>query len=238
MMANVYVALLSLCLALAAACGPGGGDRESAAGGQPPPTQTAATPNMPAAPAAPNATSTAATAGGKSGACRLLTSEDVEAVQGEAVKEVKGSEQASGPLLVGQCFYTTPTFNKSVSLTLTQKNPAGSEAGGPKEFWRKQFGGEREREERERGGKKREGKERERGAEGGAGSGEEEEEGMPAQRVKGIGDEAYWVGNQKVGVLYVLKGDQFLRVSIGGPEEQRVKTEKMKALAKRALARL
>jgi hypothetical protein len=39
-------------------------------------------------------------------------------------------------------------------------------------------------------------------------------------------------------VLFVLKGNRFLRLSIGGPEEQPAKIDKMKELAKRALKRL
>jgi hypothetical protein len=232
MIAKVYVALLALHLALAPGCNSDGGDRKSPASAQPAPIQQAAAPNAVPSPAVP--ASPAAPAGSKSGACRLLTSEDIEAVQGEAVKEAKGGERADGPLLIGQCFYTTANFNKSVSLTLTQKNAASSEAGGPKEFWKRQFGAEKEREK-----KRREERERERDKDRGkSAEGEEKEHELPPQPVKGIGDEAYWVGDPKVGVLYVLKGNRYLRLSIGGPEEQRVKIEKMKELARRALKRL
>ena len=67
---------------------------------------------------------------------------------------------------------------------------------------------------------------------------EEREHELPPQPVKGIGDKAYQVGSRKVGVLFVLKGNRFLRLSIGGPEEQPAKIDKMKELAKRALKRL
>ncbi len=222
MVAKVYVALLALYLALAPGCS-SDGEQKPPATGQPSPTRQSAAVNAPTA---------QPEGGAASEACRLLTSEDIMAVQGEAVREAKGSEQTRGALAIAQCFYQTASFNKSVSLTLTRKNGAGTEPGGPKEFWERQFGEEEREKERE--------KERKRGKDGGKraeGEGEEEGE-RPAQRVKGIGDEAYWVGNQKVGVLYVLKGDRFLRISIGGAEGQEAKTEKMKELARRALGRL
>jgi hypothetical protein len=240
MVGKSYVTLLSLWLALAPGCNSGGGS-EAHAPSRPSATQQAAADSTApvAVPPSPEGAASAS-AGGKSDACHLLTPEDIEAVQGEAVKEAKGSEQADGALLIGQCFYMTASFNKSVSLTLTQKNAASAEAGGPKDFWKRQFGGEREREResgrRHEGERERE-KEREREREGGEGREGEEEE-SPAQPVKGVGDSAYWVGNQKVGVLYVLKGDRFLRISIGGPDGQQAKIEKMKELAKRALKRI
>ena len=215
MIAKGCAALLSLYLALAPGCNSKGGDtRKSPTPQQPAPTQQA-------------------TVSSKAGACGLLTPEDIEAVQGEGVKDVKGSEQTGGPLAITQCFYATPSYNKSVILTLTQRNAASAEAGNPKELWKKQFGGEAEREKR-----REKEKERGRDKDSGESHGEEEEGERPAQRVEGVGDEAYWVGNQKFGVLYVLKGERFLRISIGGPEAQQVKIEKMKALAKRALKRL
>ena len=217
MIAKGCVVLLSLYLALAGGCGSNAGNDKKS-----PAAQQAAASNEASAPPK-----------GKVDACALLTSEDIQAVQGEGVRDAKGSEQTDGPLSISQCFYTTPSFNKSVSLTLTQKNPGSAEPGGPKEFWERQFGGDEERE------KKREEEERERGRGRERGeSSEREEEERPAQRVEGVGDEAFWAGTQKIGVLYVLKGERFLRVSIGGPDEQQVKVEKMKELAKRALNRL
>ena len=213
MIAKGCAALFSLYLALALVCSSNAAnERKSPTPPQPAPTEQAAT------------------------ACGLLTSDDIEAVQGEGVKDAKGGVQTSGPLVIAQCFYMTPSFNKSVSLTLTQKNAASAEAGGPKEFWKQQFGGRAEREKRREAEERTRGRSKDRGER--TEREEEEEEGQPAQRVKGVGDEAYWVGNQKFGVLYVLKGERFLRISIGGPEEQQVKIEKMKALAKRALKRL
>ena len=93
-----------------------------------------------------------------------------------------------------------------------------------REFWKERFGSAGNEKERER--------ERERDRDKKAKVTEEEdEERAPPERVKGIGEEAYAVGNAKMGALYVLKGDKFLRISIGGSHSQPERIEKMKTLA-------
>src|SRR6266481_2519818 len=47
---------------------------------------------------------------------------------------------------------------------------------------------------------------------------EEEEEKSPPQRVRGLGEEAFWVGDPRFGGLYVLRKDAMLRLAVGGPE--------------------
>ena len=101
----------------------------------------------------------------------------------------------------------------------------GSGARDPKDFWRETFD-EREFEGK---GKRRERKKAER---------EEEEEGAPPEKVRGVGDEAYWTGSRIGGALYVLKGNSYLRISIGGPADQSTKMNKSKALAQKIVARM
>ena len=60
----------------------------------------------------------------------------------------------------------------------------------------------------------------------------------PPLAVKGIGDEAFWVGGHMAGSLYVRKGDSVLRVSVGGKGTEEEKIAKSKTLAKKALKRL
>jgi hypothetical protein len=45
------------------------------------------------------------------------------------------------------------------------------------------------------------------------------------------------VGNKIAGALYVLKGDAYVRISIGGPTDAATK-RRAKALAQKAIARL
>ena len=111
-------------------------------------------------------------------ACGLITSEEVQAIQGSPIKDVKGSENSDGSFRVAQCFYSAETFNKSVSLA------------------------------------------------------------VPPKKMQGIGDAAYWTANRMGGALYVSKKDVFIRVSVGGPESEKAKIERCKALAEKALSRL
>ncbi len=167
----------------------------------------------------------------KTGACALLTSKEIEAVQGEALANAKSSERDAGGLLTAQCFYQLPTFNKSVSLETIRRAPSNTAPGTIKDFWEEKFSraegkGEREK-ERE---KKKEGRGQERG--------EEEEEGSPPQRVTGIGDEAFWVGSRINVALYVLKKNTIVRISIGGPDDQAIKIKKSKLLAQKVIDKL
>jgi hypothetical protein len=183
----------------------------------------------------PAATTAASTGKGKIDACALLTSPEIRSVQGEPLKETKASGSAEKGFLVSQCFFTLPTFNNSISLVVTQK---GEGAGGrdPKEFWEETFeksegDGEKERD-------KKSAKEREKEKERGKGREEEEEEVAPAQKITGVGDEAFWTGSRVGGALYVLKGSTYLRISVGGAGDQQSKINKSKALARLALKRL
>jgi hypothetical protein len=166
-------------------------------------------------------------------ACALLTSDEIKAVQGEAVQDTKASGRDDAPLSVSQCFFTTATFNKSVSLEVTRGVSGGR---GAREFWDRQFA--RAREEAEGAGKKSE-REREREKKKAeARGGEEEEEGNLPVPVKGVGDEAFWAASNVNGTLYARKGDAFIRVSIGGTDKEDARLRKVKTLAQKALARL
>lgn len=173
-------------------------------------------------------------------ACALLSSDEIKSVQGEELKETKGSRRPTGSLSVSQCFFTTATFNKSISLEVTR----GADTESVRRFWDERFARAREeggKTEREREREKRE-REREREREqkkGEARRGEEEdEEGSLPVAVKGIGEEAYWAAGSFNGTLYARKGDSIVRVSLGGADDDATRLRKAKALAQKALARL
>jgi hypothetical protein len=148
-------------------------------------------------------------------ACALLTGSEIQSVQGEAIKETKLSGQLAGGLAISQCFFTLPTFNNSISLIVAHKGE-GLSAREPKEFWRTTFHAE-----------KKEKKSREKS----------EEESDPPKKISGLGDEAFWMGNRIAGALYVLKGDAYVRVSVGGPSDKASQT-RARLLAQKAIARL
>src|SRR6185312_4991728 len=175
-----------------------------------------------------------ATTEGKVAVCDLLSSKDLQAVQGEALKETKPSARSEGGFMISQCFYGLATFTNSISLLVAQKGETAG-ARDPKEFWKETFHRVDE-DERERAKEKEREKEREKEknkdkAKPAASEREEEEEGAPPQKVPGLGDDAYWTGNRVGGALYALKGNTYIRISVGGPGDQQTKIKKTRALA-------
>ena len=125
----------------------------------------------------------------------------------------------------------------SVVLNVTSATERAG-APNPRDFWERTFReadeadregkrGEREREKKDQKGKAKDRRE-----------GEEEEEGLPPVRVKGLGDEAFWSVSRVGGALYVLKKDQFFRISIGGSADAGAKLNKSKMLAQSILKKL
>ena len=166
--------------------------------------------------------------------CALLTSAEIEAVQGEPVKETKPSEQHGSSFLMSLCFFRTATFTKSVSLAIATPDPAKPSALHPREYWQKQFHppeqGEKEKEKDEpAAGQAKTPKETEE---------EREKELRKPRPVAGLGEEAYWTGSPITGALYVLQGSAFLRISVGGEKDESVRIKKAKTLAEKALKRL
>ena len=158
--------------------------------------------------------------------CRLITREEIGAIQGSPIKEPKSSTRSENGFRVSQCFYTAAEFSKSVNLAVIQKDPDNSARQSPKDFWKEKFGRFRGDEDA------RDKNEQESGRE------EEKEKLIPPKQIDGIGDEAYWVSNRFGGVLYVLKGNAFISIGLGGTDDEETKLTKSKALAQKALQRL
>ena len=208
------------------------GCKEQSSAPQTSPSPAAATASSPATTngnAAPATNTTASSSvKGAIDACTLLTGDEIKSVQGDILKDVTPSPPSSGAFVTSQCFYATNNFVNSVSLTVTQQSSSAG-AQDLRRFWKERFASAQGREKE---------RERERDRDKKANAAEEEEEGAPPERVKGVGDEAYAIGNAKIGALYVLKGDKFLRISIGGTHNQPKRIAKMKTLAQYAIKRL
>jgi hypothetical protein len=162
--------------------------------------------------AQPTATPAAASQPTADYACTLLTKEETQAVQGEPFKDTKPSHNSVAGFNVSQCYFELPTPVNSIVLTVTRKAEGGRD---PSQSWREIF-------YREQSARKKE---------------EKEEEKEPL-RVEGVGDEAFWTGNRVGGALYVLKGNCYIRISVGGAGDQTQKIDKSKALAQSVLKRL
>jgi hypothetical protein len=163
-------------------------------------------------------------------ACTLITTDEVGAIQGATIADAKSSEGPSGALMMSQCYYSAREPNKSVSLAVIQPSAKSVTGTETRDYWASTFGRfaqgslASDEEKKEKDQKLGE-------------MGEEEKKRIPPKKVAGVGEEAYWSGNRFGGALYVLKGDAFLRISVGGPDNEETKLEKSKALAQKALSR-
>src|ERR1051325_5752414 len=188
---------------------------------------------------------TAAPVKSKVDVCNLLTADDLKSVQGEAYKDAQRSDRLDGEFIVAQCYYALPTTTNSVVVNVTTAKD-GTNARSPKTFWEQQFGGDEEKEREGKGErekeKSKEAREREKEKEAQKPREREEEgeakEASAPQRVKDLGEEAFWVASPVGGALYVLKNDLFLRISVGGAGDQQAKLNKSKTLAQKILTRL
>lgn len=143
-------------------------------------------------------------------ACSLLTSEEIEAAQGEPVQETKPTQGVDRGLAMADCYFALPTFTNAVSLSVGQRGDAPN-ARHARDFWKDIF-----TEATLRGSEKS----------------------PPPKKVEGLGDDAYWTGNERMGALHVLHGERYLRISVGGPGDQQAKIDKCRQLIGAALRRL
>jgi hypothetical protein len=159
-------------------------------------------------------------------ACALLSAPIIQSVQGEPLKQAKGSQTQNSSMVVSQCFYTLPTFTNSISLTLNLPLPGNSTRTGPRTLWQKWFHGAAG------------GKEHDPDIDSPQPTREEaEEKSTQPVPISGLGDEAFWVP-RFVGTLYVLKGDAVFRISIGGKQDDAARLRKAQLLTKSALENL
>ena len=154
--------------------------------------------------------------------CQLLTVKDIQNAQGERFSGTRQTAKQSGGFRLLECFYSTPTPTKSVSLAVAVTDaPKTASSAGPRAFSKQRFhsaANENDTDEVRPSGEK--------------------EERRPPLAVSGVGEEAYWMGNRMAGALYVLSGEHFVRISLGGGESEEIKRRKSVVLAKVVLAKL
>jgi hypothetical protein len=153
-------------------------------------------------------------------ACTLLTGDDLKAVQGEEPVQASPSGAAQRGFTVRQCYFSMPTSENSVVLTVTS-----GASNDIDQYWKRTFHENADK------GRDKEEKEVKGGEEG-------EREATGPERVGGLGDEAFWSASRFGGALYVLKANIYLRISVGGKDDEQTKLTKSKQLAERALKRL
>jgi len=154
--------------------------------------------------------------------CSLLTGEEIEAVQGSRIQDKKNSERSANGFRMTQCFYTAAEYSQSVSLEVTQVDPTYSTQPSVRAYWNETVA----RESTPRRGPESERQSKEEGKE------------PEVNRIEGLGDDARWSSTRVGSVLYVLKNEAILRVSLGGKDDEKTRIEKCRALAQKALERL
>jgi hypothetical protein len=105
-----------------------------------------------------------------------------------------------------------PTYSNSISVQLLQR---GNEAGArnPRDLWKANFSSDKPLMSGAR------------------------KSGTP-RKIDGLGDEAYWIGDERMGALNVLHGNRSLTVSVGGGGDQETKIKKCGEVARMILGRL
>jgi len=145
-------------------------------------------------------------------ACSLLTSEEIESILGEQPRAMTPQMPQSSGELISQCYFALPTASNSISLRVLQ---GGTEPGArkAKPLWAETFS---------------------KGTSLMRGTGKT---GAP-RKIDGLGEEAFWVGNDIIGALSVLEGDRYVTISVGGAGGESAKIEKCSAIARIVLSRL
>lgn len=147
-------------------------------------------------------------------ACSLLTNEEIKAIQGEGFESAKRTGQSERGASVSQCFFALPNFIHSISLQVTQKGTT-PDARDIRQLWDETFPPDKLQVRETEGGKKK----------------------LPPRRIPDLGEEALWTGGP-AGGLYVLAKAHYIRISVGGADDEETKITKSSALARLVLKRL
>ncbi len=146
-------------------------------------------------------------------ACALIQKSEIESVQHATLQGTVPSSDASNGLAISRCYYTVfsadGSKNLSIHLEVMQNDPKALNQNAVGALWKDRFEGAQETKKAEK-----------------------------PKSVAGIGDGAYWVGNNKIGALYALKKNKLVRISVGGADDEREKVDKSKVLVEKALRRL
>ncbi len=148
--------------------------------------------------------------------CSLLTSREIETIQGAPIRQSVSSKKSEKGIVVSQCYFVLPTAAESITLVVMRKENS-SVSRGPRQLWQETFHSEKKERDEEEEGKG--------------------EKAAP-EKIDALGDEAFWTGLQFGGTLHVLKGDYNIRISVGGPGDTATQVQKLKSLAGIVLQRL
>jgi|GEM_PF-3601478 len=156
---------------------------------------------------------------GQLDACALIAPAEIADVQGARVRSTQPSNQKLGTLVVSRCYFAIASAENSdlsVHLEVIQPEATNTNSDSLRTYWEKSVLRSKSK-----------------------GEGQEDEKGATESRpLSGVADEAFWIGNEKAGVLFALYRNRVVRVGIGGPSSAEIKIEKSKTLAATVLKRL
>jgi hypothetical protein len=157
--------------------------------------------------------------------CGLLPSAEITRIHGAKVVETKPSEgTAAASLQMLQCYFRAEDLAESVSLLVAV--PSEKHPNAARDYWRATIVRAAEAEVSARSS----------GTE--LTKAEAKKQRHRPERVEGIGEQAWWVGDRYAGALYVLEGDKFIRVSVGGRLSEKEKKQQARELAAVVLKQL
>lgn len=173
-------------------------------------------------------------------ACSLLTGSEIANVLGQPLQELKPGAQSNGSVNMSHCLFVTRDFAKSASVAVATPSAGDSGARNLRAFWRNQFHSlhQQEGEKRPTSIKTPSNSAFLSSAEASQSQDEDEDAARKPRAISALGEEAYWVGSPLSGALYVLQGDLFLRISVGGVPKESERIAKSKSLATAILPRL
>ncbi len=147
-------------------------------------------------------------------ACKLLSHDEIASIQGEAPVRSQLVGDAARQLSVSQCNFLLPKGFNSMAVRVVERGK-GAQARDPKAVWQETFYGPQ------------------------AAAASTERKARKFQKVDGVGEDAFWLGDVKSGGLHVLKGNRYIRVNVGGPREDLdAKIAKCSKVAELVLPRL
>lgn len=166
-------------------------------------------------------------------ACGLFDNEAVAQALGAGSVDARAGRRDGSGLEISTCYLRAGDSARAVSVEL-RSSGATTDA---RRHWRTLFDGEDAASEPEA---ERESENEERRFRRAPGDPSAPTATPPAGavRIERLGDEAYFIGTAAYGALYVLRGDVYLRLSVGGAGDLDTKLELARALALLALRRL
>jgi hypothetical protein len=173
----------------------------------------------------------AAETGRTPAACKLLTSANIQQVQGSVPESTRASSQDNRNLASNQCFFTVSPFVQSVSLEIIWQSP--QDKINVRDFWNEKFHAKRPGNDGD-ADNKQDAEQKSyprRNSEG-------EEQKNPPQPLAGIGEDAFWVSTGRDGAVYALQGKYIVRIGVSGKGDEAEKIQRASALAKFALHNL